>query len=272
MTVTERWSTHPEDVGALDGADLRRRFVADGLFGRGEVTWTYLHDDRLLIGGAVLVGEAVVLEAPAPVGSGHLLDRRELAVVALEGAVEVVADGARHDLGVHDVLYLPRGTRSVRLAGTGVVYLVSAPAHTDHPAALASRDDVEALHLGSNEGANERVIRKYVHADGIASCQLVVGITTLSPGSVWNTMPAHTHSRRTEVYLYDGLGEAPVVHLMGEPHATRSLLLHDREAVVSPGWSIHSGAATREYSFVWAMAGENVDYTDVVGIEATDLA
>ena len=272
MTVTRVWSTHPGDVGNLDSGGLRERFVLSGLFTRGEVSWGYAHDDRLLIGGVVLDGgEPVSLGAPELIGAEFLLQRRELGLVGLAGSVEVTADGEVFGLGSQDVVYLPMGTKDITLSGEGVVYLVSAPAHRRDVAAKAGRDDVEALHLGGLETSNDRVIRKYIHADGIASNQLVLGITTLAPGSVWNTMPPHVHPRRTEVYLYDGLGQEVLVHLMGEPGNTRHLLLHDRDVVVSPPWSIHTASGTGAYSFVWAMAGENIDYTDVTGITPTDL-
>lgn len=271
MTVTRLWSTHPDDVGALSGEQLRDRFVLSGLFTPGTVTWGYAHDDRLLVGGLAVDGTAVALEAPPELAAAYLLERRELGIVGLSGAVTVAADGDRWEVGPQDVLYLPLGTESVVLDGTGTVYLVSAPAHRRTAAALASRDGVEALVLGSAEQSNHRTIRKYVHADGIESNQLVLGITTLEAGSVWNTMPPHVHNRRTEVYLYDGLGSDVAVHLMGEPGATRQLLLHDRDVVVSPPWSIHCASATGAYSFVWAMAGENIDYTDVVSVDPAEL-
>ncbi|GAB3603008.1 5-dehydro-4-deoxy-D-glucuronate isomerase [Microbacterium aureliae] len=271
MTLTEMWSTHPHDLSALSGKSLRERFVAPRLFVQGEITWAYTHDDRMLFGGAVVDGSPLRMEAPAHLNAVHLLERRELAVVGLEGGLHVSSSEGEFAIGHHDVLYLPRGSRDVVISGEGVAYLVSAPAHATGQAALATRDGVEALRLGSAEGANDRTIRKYIHADGIAANQLVLGITTLEPGSVWNTMPAHVHTRRTEIYLYDGLGDNPLVHLMGEPGDTRHLLLHNRDAVVSPPWSIHSGSATGSYSFVWAMAGENVDYTDVVAVDPLTL-
>lgn len=269
--ITRIWSTHPDDVERLGGAALRERFVVSGLFAAGEVRWGYAHDDRMLVGGVVLDGQEIALAAPEEIKAGYLLERRELAVVGLDGTLEVRADEETFAVGHHDVLYLPMGTRSVVLAGTGALYLVSAPAHRREAAALASRDQVEALVLGSAERSNHRTIRKYVHADGIASNQLVLGITTLEEGSVWNTMPPHVHPRRTEIYLYDGLGEDVAVHLMGRPGATRQLLLHDRDAVVSPPWSIHCASGTGAYSFVWAMAGENIDYTDVEPVDPRDL-
>lgn len=271
MSVTRLWSTHPDDVTDLDGEQLRERFVLSGLFTPGAVTWGYAHDDRILVGGVVVEGE-ITLEAPEILRAEYLLERRELALVGLEGtAVEVSADGETFPLGPQDVLYLPLGTRDISLAGSGAVYLVSAPAHRADRAALASRDDVEAVVLGGSETSNHRTIRKYVHADGIASNQLVLGITTLEPGSVWNTMPPHVHPRRTELYLYTGLGEEVLVHLMGQPERTRHLVLHDRDVVVSPPWSIHTASATGAYSFVWAMAGENIDYSDVEGVSPQTL-
>ncbi|SDI40138.1 4-deoxy-L-threo-5-hexosulose-uronate ketol-isomerase [Arthrobacter subterraneus] len=265
------WSTHPEDVDGLSNEDLRERFVVSDLFAPGEIRFSYAHDDRIVIGGAVLLGPSLQLNSPPELRSVDFLARRELGIVGLEGTVSVTSSDGSWDVSVHDVLYLPCGTSSVTLSGHGVVYLVSAPAHKRTTAALASRDEVEALHLGSPEEANVRTIRKYIHADGIESNQLVLGVTTLSAGSVWNTMPPHVHNRRTEIYLYDGLGDAVLFHQMGEPQNVRQLILGNRDAVVSPPWSIHSGSATAAYSFVWAMAGENIDYTDVEAVKPGDL-
>ena len=271
MSVTRLWSTHPDDVGRLDGGTLRQRFVLSGLFTTGAVSWGYAHDDRMLVGGLVVDGDEVALTAPDEIKAAYLLERRELGVVGIAGTVEVVADGATYAVGPQDVLYLPMGTREVVVRGAGAVYLVTAPAHRACSPALAGRDEVFAAELGSLEQSNHRTIRRYIHADGIESNQLVLGITTLEPGSVWNTMPPHVHNRRTEVYLYDGLGQDVAVHLMGEPGRTRQLLLHDGDVVVSPPWSIHCASATSAYSFVWAMAGENSDYADVVSIDPQDL-
>lgn len=269
--TTRIWSTHPDDAERLDTAALRDRFVVSGLFTPGEVRWAYAHDDRMLVGGVVVDGTAVALTAPEEIRADHLLQRRELAVVGLDGSLTVTADGTEYPVGPQDVLYLPMGTEDITVGGAGAGYLVSAPAHRRTAPALASRDDVEALVLGSAETSNHRTIRKYVHADGIESNQLVLGITTLEAGSVWNTMPPHVHPRRTEVYLYDGLGDGVLVHLMGRPSATRHLLLGDRDVVVSPPWSIHCASGTGAYSFVWAMAGENIDYTDVEAVDPGDL-
>jgi 4-deoxy-L-threo-5-hexosulose-uronate ketol-isomerase len=265
------WSTHPDDVNGLRNEDLRNRFIVSDLFMPGEIRFAYAHDDRIVIGGVCVNGQPIALTSPPELRSENFLDRRELAVVGLENTVTVASDAGTWDIQSHDVLYLPCGTTSVVFSGEGVVYLVSAPAHRPTTPSFASRDEVEALHLGSTEGANERTIRKYIHADGITSNQLVLGITTLNAGSVWNTMPPHLHDRRTEIYLYDGLGDAVLFHQMGEPHNVRQLIMGNRQAVVSPPWSIHSGSATAAYSFVWAMAGENLDYTDVEAVEPGDL-
>nr|WP_231707742.1 5-dehydro-4-deoxy-D-glucuronate isomerase [Arthrobacter sp. zg-Y919] len=265
------WSTHPHEINALSNDDLRERFVVSDLFVPGEVRFAYIHDDRMVIGGVVVTGETLHLTSPTELRAENFLDRRELGIVGLDGTVTVTSSNGSWDLNSHDVLYLPCGTTSVSFSGEGTAYLVSASAYKAATALLASRDGVEALHLGSAQEANERTIRKYIHADGINSNQLVLGITTLSAGSVWNTMPPHLHDRRTEIYLYDGLGDAVLFHQMGEPQNVRQLILGDRDAVVSPPWSIHSGSAIADYSFVWAMAGENLDYTDVEAVKPGDL-
>lgn len=265
------WSTHPDDVIGLSNEDLRERFVVSDLFAPGEIRLAYAHDDRMVVGGAIIAGDSLQLVSPPELRAKNFLDRRELGIVGLDGTVTVTADDASWAVSTHDVLYLPCGTTSVTFTGEGVIYLVSAPAYQRTTAQLASRDEVEALNLGAPDEANVRTIRKYIHADGIESNQLVLGITTLSAGSVWNTMPPHLHDRRTEIYLYDGLGDAVLFHQMGEPQNVRQLILRDRDAVVSPPWSIHSGSATAAYSFVWAMAGENIDYTDVDAVKPGDL-
>lgn len=269
--MRQLWSTHPEDARKLDTEQLRDRFLVTDLFQPGQCVLAYAHDDRLMIGGIQPDGGTVKLEAPEEIRAQFLFERREGGLIGLEGEIEVSLDGEKFTLGQHDVLYVPMGTRDVELTGTGRVYMVTAPAHRVCEAKLASRDEVEALHLGEQEACNVRTIRKYIHADGIESNQLVLGITTLEPGSIWNTMPAHVHDRRTEIYLYDGLGEDFIIHLMGEPDQLRQVIMRDGEAIVSPPWSVHAGAATKAYSFVWAMAGENIDYTDVEPVAYEDM-
>jgi 4-deoxy-L-threo-5-hexosulose-uronate ketol-isomerase len=225
------------------------------------------------VGGAVPDGRSLGLPVPQQLRAQNFLDRRELAVVCLAGSGTVTAGDAKHPMGPRDVLYVGRGTPGVTFDGADArFYLVSTPAHAEHPTALAKRDEVEAMHLGDQAHANVRTIRKYIHADGVASCQLVLGITDLAEGSVWNTMPCHTHERRTEVYLYFGLDSSErVLHLCGQPDATRSIIVANEQVVISPPWSVHCGAGTSNYTFVWAMGGENVAYDDMEVVAKVDL-
>jgi len=222
------------------------------------------HHDRLIVGGASPAGGSLELPVPSELRSDSFCSRRELAIVGVDGAGEVEVGGQVFPVGRLDVLYIGRGAADVVLRGQAVYYLVSTPAHQSHPTTLTRRDAAATVHLGEQASANVRTIRKYVHADGVASCQLVLGITELAEGSVWNTMPCHTHERRTETYFYFGLRpDDRVIHLCGTPEATRSMVVADRQAVISPPWSVHCGAGTRNYAFVWAMGGENVAYDDI---------
>ncbi len=271
-----RHATDPAQIPGFDTAALRSRFLVEDLFAADEVRTVYSHEDRMVIGGVQpAAGTSVPLETADPLRAGHFLDRRELGVVNVgTGAGTVTVDGEAYELAAREVLYVGRGSREVSFAGSGdaAFYLVSATAHTTHPTRRGTLADAAPVHLGGPEGSNERTIYKFIHADGIDSCQLVLGMTELAPGSMWNTMPAHTHHRRTEIYLYFGLdAEQRVVHLMGEPHETRNLIVADRQAVISPAWSVHCGFGTGSYTFVWAMAGENVDYGDVEGVPVTEL-
>jgi 4-deoxy-L-threo-5-hexosulose-uronate ketol-isomerase len=253
---------------------LRERFVLEDLFAPREARLTLSLSDRLIIGGAVPAGADVALDPPEEIRSRHLLDRRELAIVCIEGSGTVTCDGDEHALRSEDILYVGQGTESVTLSGDDAVYyLVSALAHASRPTVLATRDEAQAVEVGDRVHASLRTIRKYVHQSGVASCQLAVGITTLESGSVWNTMPCHTHERRSEVYLYFGLAEDErVVHLCGRPQSTRSVILANRQAVISPPWSIHTGAGTAPYRFVWATGGENLAYNDMDPVDTRSLA
>jgi len=267
-----RFATHPSEMSRLSPEDLRERFVLEDLFVAGEVRWALSHHDRILVGGAVPVGGRVDLDAPPEIAAAGLCDRREVGIVCLEGSGQVTAGDEVLDVIAEDILYAGRGTSGVSVAGDAVFYLVSAPSHEPHPTALTHRDDAETVPLGDQEHANVRTLRKYVHAGGVASSELALGITTIESGSIWNTMPCHTHDRRTEVYLYFGLPEGErVVHLCGEPHATRSLVMANRQAVISPPWSIHTGAGTTSYKFVWSTAGENLAYDDMDPVATADL-
>ncbi|AVF02384.1 MAG: 5-dehydro-4-deoxy-D-glucuronate isomerase [Devosia indica] len=268
-----RFAIDPSTAAAMGTDELRENFLIDDLFAAGEVRWTYTHYDRMAVGGAVPNGGALALEAIKPTGTANFLDRRELIAVNIGEAGTISVDGNDHAVGPRDMLYIGMGARDVRFAGEGAkFYLLSAPAHASHPTTLLQKSGAKRLDLGSNETANERSIFQYVNADSVKTCQLVVGLTQFAPGSVWNTMPAHVHDRRMEAYLYFDLKpDAFVVHLMGEPDESRHLIVRNEQVILSPPWSIHCGAGTGAYTFIWAMAGDNVDYTDVEKVAMEDL-
>ena len=267
--LTMHYLPGPNETRRMTTEELRAAFLVRGLYVPGAVTLRHVDLDRVVLGGAVPLGAPLVLDAPASLGADYFTERRELGVLNIGGAGRVTVDGKAHALAARDVLYVGRGSRDVTLESDDPsrparFYLVSYPAQADWPARVVRRADAEGAEIGSAERANRRRVARYVHLDGARSAQLVMGVTVLEPGSVWNTMPAHTHHRRTEVYLYFDLPEdAMVVHLMGEPAETRHLVVRDGDVVLSPGWSIHSGCGTASYSFCWAMGGENQLYTDM---------
>ncbi len=231
------------------------------------------HHDRIVLAGARPVSGPLTLPTWPELRSEFFLERREAGIVNVGGPGTVTVDGTKFELTTGACLYAGRGARDVVFEGTDAAfYVFSAAAHTDFPTTLVQPGEGNRLELGDQQTANRRTIDQYIHADGVQSCQIVLGVTTLHSGSTWNTMPAHTHDRRTECYLYFGLPEADrIVHLLGEPDETRHLLVADRQAVISPSWSIHSGVGTSAYSFVWAMAGENQAFADMDGVDVKDL-
>jgi 4-deoxy-L-threo-5-hexosulose-uronate ketol-isomerase len=268
-----RFAIDPVSAATMNTEELREHFLIDDLFAEGAVNWTYTHYDRMAVGGAVPGAKALMLETIKPTGTANFLDRRELIAANIGEAGTITVDGTDYAVGARDMLYVGMAAKDVRFAGAGAkFYLLSAPAHASHPTTLIRQSDAKRLDLGSQETANERSIFQFVNADSVKTCQLVVGLTSFAPGSVWNTMPAHVHDRRMEAYLYFDLKpDAFVVHLMGEPDETRHLIVRNEEAVISPPWSIHSGAGTGAYTFIWAMAGDNVDYTDVEKVGMDEL-
>jgi 4-deoxy-L-threo-5-hexosulose-uronate ketol-isomerase len=262
-------ATDVRSYARMSTAELRAGFLLSGLFQPGKVTLRYWETDRAVVGGAVPTRGRLALPTTPALAAEHFCDRRELGVLNTGGDGTVEVDGRSFVLGHLDCLYVGRGARRVtfssrKAAQPARFYLLSYPAHAVHPTALLRRAEVPGVELGSPETANARTIFKYIHAAGLASCQLVLGVTVLRPGSVWNTMPPHTHSRRSEVYLYFDVPEqAAVMHLMGRPDETRHLVVRDHEAVLSPPWSIHCGAGTTSYGFVWGMGGENQDFADM---------
>ena len=267
--MEQRYATSPDQLPAFDTTALRERFLAERIFVPGEVTAVYVHHDRIVLGGAVPAGGRLPLPAFDELRAEFFLANREIGIVNVGGTGAVTADGETYTLPKGACLYIGRGTREVVFADAGhetgaQFYLFSAPAHTTYPTELVGKGEGNVRLLGDQLTSNRRTLNQYIHEKGIRSCQIVMGVTELHPGSMWNTMPAHTHDRRTECYLYfDVPQDARVIHLLGEPTETRHLVVGDRQAVISPSWSVHSGVGTAAYSFVWAMAGENQSFDDM---------
>lgn len=257
--------------------ELRESFLVQGLFQPGAVTLRLIDLDRVVLGGAVPTTESLRLVPPTDLRADTFCERRELGVLNIGASGIVTVDGIPFPVGPRDLIYVGRGSRDVRFSSDDPArparfYLVSYPAHADYPTVKVQAASVQSGEIGSTESANRRRVSRYVHADGIQSAQLVMGMTTLEPGSVWNTMPPHTHARRTEVYLYFDLPtDAVVLHLLGEPNETRHLVVRDGDVALSPGWSIHAGCGTASYAFCWAMGGENQDYADMQVVAPTCL-
>jgi 4-deoxy-L-threo-5-hexosulose-uronate ketol-isomerase len=257
--------------------ELRDAFVLSDLFQPGSLELTYVDLDRTIVGSAVPTTVPLALPNDDALKAAFFLERRELGVLNIGAAGTVTVDGESFALGNLDALYIGRGKKSVQFESADAnaaaeFYLLSYPAHAEYPTSLVRSAEVKPVVLGAPENANRREITKLIHLDGARSCQLVMGYTKLASGSVWNTMPPHTHMRRSEVYLYFNLTDANrVVHLMGPAHQSRSLVIANRQVVVSPGWSIHAGVGTSSYTFCWGMGGENQDYTDMDQIAIADL-
>ena len=270
--MTMHYLPGPAEARRMDTAELRDRFLLGGLFVPGEVTIRFVDLDRVVVGGVVPTDAPLRLEAPLEMASEYFTERREVGVLNVGGAGSVTVDGERHAMAFRDGLYVGRGSRDVSFASDDAAnparfYLVSYPAHAAYPTTHVAESQAEATELGTVAQANRRILRKYFHPAGVRTAQLVMGVTELQEGSVWNTMPAHTHARRTEVYLYFGVPQdAVVVHLMGEPDQTRHLVVRNEEVALSPGWSIHSGCGTAAYTFCWAMGGENQVFADMQGV------
>jgi 4-deoxy-L-threo-5-hexosulose-uronate ketol-isomerase len=270
-------SVHPADFKSYDTELIRERFLVNGIVSPNGIHCVYTHYDRMIIGAANPVKQELLLENYPNLKADYFLERREIGIINVGGEGTITADAHTFELKKLDCLYLGKGTKRVAFTSRNsenpaVFYLLSAPAHTSYPATLMTNEDAAKVEAGSQATANLRTINKYIHADGIKSCQLVMGLTTLQPGSVWNTMPAHTHDRRMEAYFYFDLPAGQkVMHFMGEGDETRHITINNHEAVVSPPWSIHSGCGTASYNFIWGMAGENLDYTDMDVISINDL-
>lgn len=270
-------SVHPEDFKHYTSSVIRERFLLNNLAQANTINCVYTLYDRMIVGVANPTNKQLELENYAPLRANYFLERREIGIINVAGNGKVIADGKTYDLGKLDCLYIGKGTKSVSFssddAGTpAVFYILSCPAHATHPTTLMTNAEAIKVTLGDSSTANHRTINKYIHLEGIKSCQLVMGLTILHTGSVWNTMPPHVHDRRMEAYFYFDVPQGHrVFHYMGEGHETRHILMDNYDAVVSPPWSIHAGSGTASYSFIWGMAGENLDYADVDPVPVTEM-
>ncbi len=272
-----RTACSPLDMKSYDTTRLRKEFLIDDLFKPDEVKMVYSHIDRIITGSAVPATRALTLDAGDELRAEYFLQRREIGIINIGGEGTVTVDGTVYTLCHRDGLYIGMGSREVKMESVDAAhpakfYFNSAPAHMTYPTVYIRPEDCIKVELGTMEESNHRTICKYILPGQVESCQLEMGMTTLMPGSVWNTMPCHTHDRRMEVYLYFDLPEDAVVfHYMGEPTETRHLVMRNEQAVISPSWSIHSASATRAYTFIWGMVGENQDFDDMDPVAMKDL-
>jgi len=262
---------------SLDTQEIRKQFLAEGLFGVGGLNMVYSHVDRIIAGGACPGGEPLELAVTKELGVDYFLQRREIGIINIGAAGSVRVDGKEYALENKECLYVGMGPQKVSFASAdkgrpAKFYFNSTPAHAAYPTVKLTLKDAKCLQLGAPEKANVRTIYQFIHPAVLKSCQLVMGMTILAPGSNWNTMPCHTHDRRMEVYLYFDLpADSLVFHMMGEPSQTRHIVVRNEEAVISPSWSIHSGVGTSHYTFIWGMAGENQTFTDMDEVPMADL-
>jgi len=266
---TIRYASSPEAVKDYDTQQLRDEFLIQNLFNRDELKWTYSHYDRFMVAGVVPVNESVELKTIDPLKANYFLERRELGIINIGGSGIVTVDDSEFKLENKEALYIGQGNKQVIFSSKSKTkpaefYLNSTPAHKAYPNKKIGKEDVETIELGSPNTANARTLRKYIVNSVVDVCQLQMGMTSIKAGSSWNTMPAHVHDRRMEVYFYFEVpSDQAVCHFMGEPTETRHVWMGNKEAVISPPWSIHSGSGTSAYSFIWGMAGENLDYGDM---------
>ena len=273
-----RYAPDPQRFERLNTAEVRQSFLVDDLFVPGELKLVYSDIDRLVIGSALPTTTPLSLEAGPELAADYFAQRREIGAFNIGGPGGVRVDGQEYPVANKEIVYIGRGSQVIEFSTLNAnnparFYLISLPAHTSYPTQHAGLEVADPVHLGSQAEANRRTIYKYIHPQGIQSCQLVMGFTELAEGSVWNTMAAHTHERRSEVYMYFDLeGDALVFHFMGQPHETRHIVVREGQALISPSWSIHAGAGTSNYCFVWAMGGENQDFGDMDAIGMEEIA
>ncbi|RAS74165.1 5-dehydro-4-deoxy-D-glucuronate isomerase [Priestia endophytica] len=272
-----RYAHHPEDVKKQTTEELRNNFLVETLFEADHVHLTYTHNDRMIFGGVTPSQEELTIKLDKELGVSYFLERRELGIINIGADGTVILDGVEYEMKGRDGLYVGRGTKDVKFRSKDAnnpakFYINSTPAHHTYPTVKIDIKKIDPLHKGEQGTLNERNIYQYIHPNVCESCQLQMGLTMLSPGSVWNTMPCHTHERRMEVYLYfDMEPDTRVFHFMGKPDETRHLVMKNEQAAISPSWSIHTGTATSNYTFIWGMCGENITYDDMDHVKMEDL-
>ncbi|UZD24529.1 5-dehydro-4-deoxy-D-glucuronate isomerase [Algoriphagus halophytocola] len=276
IAIETRYSSHPEDFKKYQTTEIREKFLLEQIFVPNQITGVYTMEDRLIVGGINPVDRPVTLEPVDQLKAEYFLERRELGIINVGAPASITVDGEDFSLSHKEALYIGKGVREVIFhpskEGEALIYFNSAPAHAAYPTKKVSQDDAEVVTLGSLENSNHRTIYKLLVNSVVQTCQLQMGMTELKPGSVWNTMPAHTHDRRMEAYFYFDLAEGNTIsHYLGQPDETRHIWMKNHQAVLSPVWSIHSGAGTSNYTFIWGMAGENLDYGDMDVVAPTDL-
>ena len=275
--LSTRHTNSTNEVSRMNTEELRANFLIEDLGQDNEINFVYSHYDRVMIGVAKPTFQGLELPNYESLKANFFLERRELGIINVGGEGSVLADGKNYAVAKLGCVYLGKNTQNVAFssqdaAHPAVFFLLSLPAHRDYPNRQFTKEDASPVALGAVETCNKRTIYKYIHNDGIQSCQLVMGLTVLEVGSIWNTMPAHVHDRRMEAYFYFDVQENQAVfHLMGQPQETRHLVVKNHEAIISPPWSVHSGAGTMNYSFIWGMAGENKDFTDMDFVAVKDL-
>lgn len=276
LESTIRRTPRPQDAIGMSTQELRDTFLITNLFVPGDITGHFTDLDRLFVGGVTPVDKAIELPNHKETGRAYFLERRELGAINVAGPGKVTADGKTFVLEKLDCVYLPMGTKSVKFesvdpANPAKFYVLSCPAHAPHPAVMMKSAEATPVALGAQETSNKRTIYKFIHQGGIQSCQLVMGLTALEPGNVWNSFPSHTHWRRTEIYFYFDLGDKILSHFLGEPQQSRHLFMHNEQVALSPNWSMHFGCGTGNYKFIWGMAGENQVFDDMDAVKPLDL-
>ena len=277
INYDRRRASHPEDVKKYDTERLRKEFLVQNLFVKDEINLSYSQYERYILGGAFPIDKVLVLETIEAIKSNYFCERREVGAINIGGSGIVKVDGREYTLQNKEAIYIGRGSEKVSFESLdkskpAKFYLSSTPAHKEYPTTLVNKEKANILNMGAQETSNQRTIYQLIVPGIVESCQLVMGLTELKTGSVWNTMPSHTHDRRMEAYFYFEVKEGQAIcHLMGEPQETRHLFMHNEEAVFSPEWGIHSGVGTSNYSFIWGMGGENLDYTDMDHVQPGEL-